>query len=113
MRIDTSCGHTLLQFVDKVAFLLRASRFRPDVPTLSGTPVMNVFAYIQKLSNVNGEDKATLDAHLAQAPMRLTTMRVDLETKQASLILMSSFIGKLGHWAQQNTEALYSLISVT
>ena len=26
---------------------------------------------------------------------------------------MSSFIGKLGHWAQQNTEALYSLTFVT
>ncbi len=58
---------------------------------------MNVSAYIQKLPNVNGEDIAALDAHLAQAPMRLTTMGVDLETKQASLILMSSFTGKLRH----------------
>jgi hypothetical protein len=32
--------------------------------------------------------------------MRLTTMGVDPENKQASLILISSFIGKLGHWAQ-------------
>ena len=45
--------------------------------------------------------------------MRLTTMGVDLETKQASLIPMSSFIGKLGHWAQLNTEALCSLTYVT
>ena len=45
--------------------------------------------------------------------MRLTAMGVDLETKQDSLTLMSSFIGKLGHWAQQNIEALYSLTSVT
>ena len=45
--------------------------------------------------------------------MRLTTMGVDPETKQASLILMSSFTGKLGHWAQHNIEALYSLNSVT
>jgi hypothetical protein len=75
--------------------------------------VLNVSAYIQKLPNINGEDIAALDAHLAQAPMRLTAMGVDPNTKQASLILMSSFIGKLGHWAQQNTEALYSLTSVT
>ena len=34
-------------------------------------------------------------------------------SKQASLILMSSFIGKLGHCAQQNTEASYSLTFVT
>jgi hypothetical protein len=40
-------------------------------------------------------------------------MGVDPETKQASLILMSSFTGKLGHWAKQNIEALYSLTSVT
>ena len=26
---------------------------------------------------------------------------------------MSSFTGKLGHWARQNIEALYSLTSVT
>jgi len=43
--------------------------------------------------------------------MRLTTMGVDPKTKQASLILMSSFVGMLGNWAQQNTEALYSLIT--
>jgi hypothetical protein len=51
--------------------------------------------------------------HLAQAPMRLTAMGVDHETKQASLILMSSFTGNLGHWAQRNTEVVYSLTYVT
>ena len=40
-------------------------------------------------------------------------MGVDLETKQASLISMFFFIGTLGHWAQHNTEALYSLTFVT
>ena len=74
---------------------------------------MNVSAYIQKLPNVTGDDIAALDAHLAQTPMRLTSMGVDPKTKQASLILMSSFNGKLGHWAQQNIEALYSLTFVT
>jgi hypothetical protein len=101
---------------DKFAFNLRTSRFRPSVHTLSRTHrthVMNVSAYIQKLPNVTGDDMSALDAHLAQAPMRLTTMGVDIETKQASLILMSSFTGKLGHWAQQNTEALHSSTSVT
>ena len=73
---------------------------RLDVPRLYVTPVLNVFAYIQKLPNVNGDDILELDAHLAQAPMRLTSIGDDLETKQASLILMSSFTRKLGHWAQ-------------
>jgi len=54
-----------------------------------------------------------LDSHLAQAPIKLTTMGVDLDTRQASLILMSSFTGKLGHWVQQNTEVLYNLNSVS
>jgi hypothetical protein len=98
---------------DKVGFSLRTSRFRPSVPTLSGALAMNVFAYIQKLPNVTGDDISALDARLAQTPMRLTTMGVDPETKQASLILMSSLTGKLGHWAQQNIEALYSLTFVT
>jgi hypothetical protein len=40
-------------------------------------------------------------------------MGVNLETKQASLILMSFFTGNLGHRAQHNTDALYSLTSVT
>ena len=74
---------------------------------------MNVSTYVQKLTSVTSDDISELDAHLAQTHMRLTTMGVDPETKQASLILMSSFIGKLGHWAQHNTEALYSLTSVT
>jgi hypothetical protein len=90
---------------DKVAFNLRTSILRQG-PVLSRTHVMNVFAYIQKLPNINGDDIAALDIHLAQAPMRLTTMGVDPTTKQASLIFMSSFTGKLGRWAQQNTEAL-------
>jgi len=93
----------------RFAFNLRTSKSRPYVPTLSRTPVLNVFAYIQKLPNVTGDDIPALDAHLSQAPMRLKTMGVDLETKQASLILMSSFTWKLGDWVQQNTEALYSL----
>ncbi len=74
---------------------------------------MNVFAYIQKLPNVSGDDIATLDAHLAQVPMRLFAMCIEPETKQASLVLMSSFTEKLGHWAQHNMEALYSLTSLT
>ncbi len=45
-------------------------------------------------------------AQLAKASMRLATMGVDPETKQACLILMSSFAGKLGHWAQHNIEVL-------
>ena len=98
---------------NKVAAVLRTSRLRPHVPTLSGTLVINVSAYIQNLPNAIGDDIVTLYAHLAQAPMRLTTMGVDLETKQASLILMSSFTGKLGRWAQLNTEALYTLTFVT
>jgi hypothetical protein len=50
-------------------------------------------------------DISEIDAQLAQAHMRPRAMGVDLETKQASLTIMSSFTGKLGHWAQQNTEA--------
>jgi hypothetical protein len=64
---------------------------------LPGTPTLNVFAYIQKLPNVTCDDISELYVHLAQAPMRLASMGVDPETKQASLIFMSSFIGKLGH----------------
>ena len=52
----------------------------------------------RRIFNVTGVDIATLDVHLAHAPMRLTTIGVDPETKQASLILMSSFTGKLRHW---------------
>ena len=57
---------------EKIAFNLRTSRFRPHVQTLSGTLVLNVYAYIQKLPNVTGDDIPELDAHLAQARMRMT-----------------------------------------
>jgi hypothetical protein len=65
------------------------------------------------MPNVTGDIIHGLEEHLAQAPMKFAVMGVDLETKQASLILLSSFMGKLGHWAQQNTKALYSLTFVT
>ena len=66
------------------AFSLKNSRNRPHVPMLSRAPVINYFAYIQKLPNVIGDDISELDAHLAHARMRLTTKGVDPETKQAS-----------------------------
>jgi len=56
---------------------------------LLGPPTLHVFAYVQKLPNVTGDDISKLDAHLAHAPMRLTSMGVDPETKQTSLILIS------------------------
>jgi len=80
---------------------------------LARAPVIDFSAYIQNLPNVTSDNIPKLDAHLAQAPMRLKIMGVDLETKHASLILMFSFTRKLGHWAQHNTEALYNLTSVT
>ena len=83
----------------KLAFNMKTSTRRPDVPKVSGSHVLNVTAYGQKLPNVIGDDTSEVDVHLALAPMRLTTMGVDSETKQASLILMPSFIGRLRHWA--------------
>ena len=64
---------------------------------------------IQKLTIVNDDNLTELDSHLAQAPIKLTAMGVDPNTRQANLILMSSFTGRLGHWAHQNTEFFYNL----
>jgi hypothetical protein len=83
------------------SFSLAASLSRPHVPILTGASVVNVSNYVQKLPNVNGDNLTELDSHSAQAPIKLTTMGVDPETKQASLILMLSFTGKIGHWAHQ------------
>jgi hypothetical protein len=92
--------------------LLAAFQRRPNVPKLTETPIVGISNYIQKLPNVNGDILNELESHLAQAPIKLTTMGVDPDTRQASLILMSSFTGKLGHWAQQNI-VLYNLNSVS
>jgi len=91
------------------SFSLDASQRRPNLPKLIGAPVVGISNYIQKLSHVNGDNLIELDSHLAQASIKLTTMGFDPDTRQANLILMSSFTGKLGHWAQQNTEVLYNL----
>ena len=42
---------------------LAASQRRPHVPKLTGTSVVNVSNYIQKLSNVNGGNLTELDSH--------------------------------------------------
>ena len=93
--------------------LLAASQRRPNVPKLIETSIVGISNYIQKLPNVNGDNLNELDSHLAQAPIKLATMGVDPDTKQASLILMSFLTGKLGHWAHQNTEVLYYLSYVS
>ena len=92
---------------------MAASQRRPNVPKLTRAPVVGISNYIQKLPNVNGDNLTELDSHLAHAPTKLTAMDVDSDTRQANLILMSSFTGELGHWAQQNTEVLYNINSVS
>jgi hypothetical protein len=74
------------------------------VPKLTGAPVVGISNYIQKLPNVNGYNLTELDSHLAQAPIKLTTMGIDKDTRQANLILMLSFTENPGHWTQQNSE---------
>jgi hypothetical protein len=93
----------------QVSFNLVAFERQPHVPKLSGAYAINVSNYIQKLPNVNGNDFSKLDSHLALAPINLTAMGVDPETKQSSLIHVFSFTRKVGHWAQQNTGVLYNL----
>jgi hypothetical protein len=93
----------------QVSLNLATSQKRPHVPKLSRASVGNVSNYVQKLPNVNADNLAELNSHLAQAPIKLTTMSVDHETKQANSILMFSFTGKLRHWAHQTTEILYNL----
>jgi len=95
------------------SLMLAASQRRPNVPKMTGAPFVSISNYIQKLPNVNGDNLTELDSHLALSPIKLTTMDVDPYTRQANLILISSFTGKLGHWAHQNTEVLYNLNSVS
>jgi len=61
----------------KLAFGLKTSNRRPDVPKLARTPVLNVSANIQKLHNVTCDDITKLDDNLAHAHMRLAPMGVD------------------------------------
>ena len=104
------CTHALAIYSStQFSMMLVASQRRPNVPKLIGAPVVSVSNYIQKLPYVNGDNLTELDSHLAQAPIKLTAMGIEPDTKQASLILMSSFTGKLGHWAHHNTEVLYNL----
>ncbi len=58
-----------------------------------------MFLRISKLPNCIGDGITPLDAHVAQAPMRPTTMGVDHETKQASQIscLLSPESWDIGH----------------
>ena len=76
-----------------LSILLTASQRRPNIPKHARTPVVNVSNYIQKLPNVDGDNLTEVDSYLAQAPIKLTTMGVDPDTRQASFILMSSFTG--------------------
>jgi hypothetical protein len=107
-------AHALAIYIStQFSVLLAASQRRPNVPRLKEAPVVGISNYIQKLPNVNGDNLNELDSHLAQAPIKFTSMGIDPDTRQASLILMSSFTGKLGHWAHQNTEVLYNRNSVS
>jgi hypothetical protein len=83
------------------------------VPTLRAASVVNISNHVQKLPNINDDNLAEFNSHLAQAPIKLIATSVDPKTQQANLILMSSFMGKLGQWAQQNTDVSYNLNSLS
>jgi len=85
------------------------SRIQPYIPQLIGANIVKASNCIKKLSNVNGDNVAELVSHLPWAAMKLMAMDLDPKAKQAILILMSSFSGKLGHWAEKNTKVLYNL----
>jgi len=97
----------------KFSFSLVASQRRPNVPKLTRARVVSVSEYIQKIPNVNGAILTELDSHLAQTSIKLISMGVYLDTRQANLILLSYFMGKLGHWAPASiADRLTALASI-
>ena len=67
----------------------------PDVSGRSGVTA-NLSRFLQKLELCNGENPEILYDHLKQSKLQVKGFRVDPNSKEVVMVIVSSFTGSLG-----------------
>jgi hypothetical protein len=59
--------------------------------------MVNMSRYLQKMEHCNGEDSVKLNNHLKQSRLKIQEFRINPDSNQAVVILVSSFTCKFGN----------------
>ena len=73
---------------------------------------VNMSRLLQNLEHCNGEDSTKLHNHLKHSRLKIQGFRINPNSKQAVVVLVSSFTWKLGNWASNHSTEIYELATV-
>jgi len=73
---------------------------------------VNMSRFWQKLEHCNGEDSTKLHNHLKQSRLKIQGFGINPDSKQAVVVLFSSFTRKLGNWASNHSTEIYELATM-
>jgi len=73
---------------------------------------VNMSRFLQKLEHCNGEDSTKLHNHSKHSRLKIQGFGINLDSKQVVVVLVSSFIGKLGNWASNHSTEIYDLATI-
>jgi hypothetical protein len=68
--------------------------------------------FLQKLELCSGENSEVLHDHLKQSKLKVKGFGIDLNSKEAVTVVVSSFTGSLGNWAADHMDEIFKLDSI-
>ena len=85
-----------------------------QLPDLSGRAgvTANLSRFLQKLELCNGENLEILHEHLKQSKLKIKGFGVDPNSREAVMVVVSSFTGSLGNWAADHADEICKLDSI-
>ena len=72
----------------------------------------NLSRFLQKLELYFGENAEVFHVHLKQSKLEVKGFGVDLNSKEAVTVVVSSFTGSLGNWADGHVDEIVKLDSI-
>ena len=75
-------------------------------------PLANMPRFLQELEYCSGENAEILHNHLKQTKPKMNGLGIDLNSREAVMIVVPSFTGHLGYWAAHHADEIFKLGSI-
>ncbi len=72
----------------------------------------NLSHFLLKLAPCTGEDAEELHDTLKQSKLKVKGFDIDPDSREVVTVIVSSFTGKLGHWAADHVNEIFKLNSI-
>jgi len=91
--------------------ILRSKIFYLDLqikgPMSTTSPLANMSRISQKLEHCSGENAKKLHNHLKQSKLKIKCFGIDLDSREAITVVVSSLTGHLGNWAADHADKIF------